>query len=123
MESLATLEDNYAAHKRASAEAQVTPAADVPLMRCVYVSRDGAAVRRMRAELESKADNTRLRDGESAADWTLIGEPAEILEQIQVYEEALGMTHLIATRIRLPGLPEPLLRDSVSLLAETVSGR
>ena len=46
-----------------------------------------------------------------------------MLEQIQAYEETLGMTHMVATRIRLPGLPEPMLRDSVALLAETVGGR
>lgn len=123
MESLATLQQNYAAHRAASAEAQITPAAEVPLMRCVFVSKDASAVRRLREQLEAQTDNARLQDGESAADWTLIGEPNEVLEQIQAYEETLGMTHMVATRIRLPGLPEPMLRDSVALLAETVGGR
>ena len=123
MESLATLQQNYGAHREAADAAQVTPAAEVPLMRCVFVSRDGAAVRRLREQLETQSDNARLQQGERAADWTLIGEPAEVLEQIQAYEETLGMTHMVATRIRLPGLPEPMLRESVALLAETVGGR
>ncbi len=123
MESLATLTANYGAHRAASAEAEVEPATEVPLMRCVFVSRDTAAIKRMREQLHQQTENARLQDGEGVEDWTLIGEPVEVLEQIQAYEETLGMTHMVATRIRLPGLPEALLRDSVALLAETVGGR
>ena len=38
-----------------------------------------------------------------------------------MYIEKLGMTHLIATRLRIAGVEEKIMRDSVALLAETLS--
>ncbi|MEM7099223.1 MAG: LLM class flavin-dependent oxidoreductase [Pseudomonadota bacterium] len=123
MESLATLKTNYAAHAAASDEAQIPRAAQVPLMRTMFTSRDANLVRKLKQEIAANVENTRLQDGEGVEDWTIIGEPEEVLEQIARYEEELGMTHLIATRIRIPGVEEGKLRESVSLLAQTIGGR
>ena len=120
MESLATLKANYAQHRLAAEEAGV-PAPDVvPLMRTVFVSENAATLDTMRQALAERSDNARLADGETYEDWTIVGTPAEVRDQISVYQQDLGMTHMVATRIRVPGIPENVLRDNVALLAETL---
>ena len=120
MESLGTLRENYAQHQAAAVAAGVTPPEVVPLMRTVFVSRDAAQCKQLRESLATQADNTRLQDGETIDDWSIIGEPSFVRERVQAYQQSLGMTHMIATRIRLGGLQEPVLRASVALLAETL---
>lgn len=118
MESLETLKRNYAQHREASAEAGVASPTVVPLMRTVFVSRDTAELARVREALEARTDNARLVEGEGHDDWTIVGEPAEVQERIALYQQELGMNHLIATRLRIGGMDERVLRDSVALLAE-----
>jgi len=122
MESLQTLADNYAQHRQASVTEGVKPAEIVPLMRTVYVSRDATEVAQLRQRLEKEMENSRLQPGETLDDWTLIGDPAFVRDGIQRYQEALGMTHMVVTRLRLSGLPDAQLRNSVALLAESVLG-
>jgi alkanesulfonate monooxygenase SsuD/methylene tetrahydromethanopterin reductase-like flavin-dependent oxidoreductase (luciferase family) len=123
MESLATLEQNYRAHGESAAEAGVALSEVVPLMRTVFVSRDRSMLKQVREELSQRTENARLQAGEQTEDWTIVGEPTEVLEQIALYQERLGMSHMVATRLRIGGIPEPVLRDSVALLAETIGGR
>lgn len=122
MESLQTLADNYARHGQAAADAETALNGEVPLMRCVFVSRDERLVNKVRNEVQQQVENTRLTPGETVDDWTLIGSPSQVLEQIQRYRELLGMTHLVATRVRVGGLADDVLKGSVQLLAETVIG-
>lgn len=122
MESLATLSHNYTQHQAAAAAAGVIAPSVLPLMRTVFVSRDAEQCKRLRDLLSAEMDNSRLQAGESLDDWTIIGEPAFVRERVQAYQQTLGMTHIIATRIRVSGLDEPLLRNSVALLAETLDG-
>jgi alkanesulfonate monooxygenase SsuD/methylene tetrahydromethanopterin reductase-like flavin-dependent oxidoreductase (luciferase family) len=122
MESLQTLADNYAQHRQASVTEGVKPAEIVPLMRTVYVSHDATEVAQLRQRLEKEMENSRLQPGETLDDWTLIGDPAFVRDGIQRYQEALGMTHMVVTRLRLSGLPDAQLRNSVALLAESVLG-
>lgn len=123
MESLKTLADNYAQHRQASVTEGVKPAGIVPLMRTVYVSRDAAEVAQLRQRFEQESENSRLQPGETLDDWTLIGDPAFVRDGIQRYQETLGMTHMVVTRLRLSGLPDAQLRNSVALLAESVLGK
>ena len=123
MESLATLEDNYARHAQAAADAEMPLAPVVPLMRTVFVSTDHNRISAVKKQLGELAENTRLRNGEGLDDWTIIGEPDEVQEKIALYQERLGMTHMIATRLRVGGMDESVLRESVSLLAELVVAR
>ena len=92
-------------------------------MRTLFVSRDQAMLKRVREELAESSINARLEAGELVDDWAIVGQPEEVVEKIGVYQQRLGMTHLIATRLRIGGIPEPVLRDSVALLAETLVGR
>ncbi|NCF43315.1 MAG: LLM class flavin-dependent oxidoreductase, partial [Proteobacteria bacterium] len=122
MEGLQTLAANYAQHRQASLDEGVEPVITVPLMRTVYVSNDAAEIAQLRQRVASEVENTRLQSDEGVDDWTLIGDPAYVRDGIQRYQETLGMTHLVATRLRLPGLAQAKLRASVRLLAQTLHG-
>lgn len=121
MESLATLEANYEQHRLAATEAGVQAPSVVPLMRTVFVSRDEGELAEIRQAMAARTDNARLVEGETHEDWTIVGTPAEVQDQIGVYQERLGMTHMVATRLRIPGIPEDVLRRSVALLAEMIA--
>ena len=121
MESIQTLAANYAEHRQASVEEGVSPADIVPVMRTVYVSNNSTEVAELRKRVESETENSRLQADEGLEDWTLIGDPSFVRDGIQRYQETLGMTHMVATRLRLSGLPESQLRASVTLLAETLA--
>ena len=122
MEGLQTLAANYAQHRQAALKEGVEPASTVPLMRTIYVSNDATETAQLRERVGSEVENTRLLPEEGVDDWTLIGDPVYVRDGIQRYQETLGMTHLVATRLRLPGLAELKLRDSVRLLAQTLDG-
>ncbi len=123
MESIATLEQNYAAHAEAAAEADVSLDGVVPLMRTVFVSTDSAVLADVKRMMAERSDNARLAEHEDVDDWTIIGTPDEVSGKIDEYQARLGMTHLVATRLRIGGLDARLMRDSVALLAETVGAR
>ncbi len=123
MESLSRLEANYKQHRQAAAEAGETYPEVVPLMRTVFVSRDRSVLSDVRKQMAARTENTRLDDGEGLDDWTLMGEPEFVADKIAEYTQRLGMTHLIATRLRIGGLEEAVLRDSVSLLADLTGHR
>jgi alkanesulfonate monooxygenase SsuD/methylene tetrahydromethanopterin reductase-like flavin-dependent oxidoreductase (luciferase family) len=76
----------------------------------------------LRDAMTRQVDNARLEAGETVDDWTIIGEPEYVHERIEAYRHRLGMTHLIATRLRIGGVPETALRASVASLAELVDG-
>lgn len=123
MESLATLEANYASHRLAGA-AEVDC---VPVMRTVYVADDRAETETLkerlhtlpRARVKVRAAGNDSATGENTVDdWAIIGDPGYVREQVQRYREVLGMTHLIATRMRLPGLDPERVRRSVSRLPQ-----
>jgi alkanesulfonate monooxygenase SsuD/methylene tetrahydromethanopterin reductase-like flavin-dependent oxidoreductase (luciferase family) len=122
MESLATLEYNYQQHADAASEAGVSLSGVVPLMRTVFVSKDAKTVAAVKEEISQRTENSRLVEGEGADDWTIVGEPNEVEDKIGLYQERLGMTHMVATRARIGGIEEPVLRESVALLAEIVGG-
>jgi alkanesulfonate monooxygenase SsuD/methylene tetrahydromethanopterin reductase-like flavin-dependent oxidoreductase (luciferase family) len=91
----------------------------VPLMRTVFVSRDVSVLKRTRERLESNANAGSQRDPETKLDdWAIIGEPEQVRDAIERYREAFGMTHLIATRLRIGGVDEAVLERSVNELAE-----
>ena len=123
MESMATLENNYAQHVQAAVAADVAAPATIPLMRSVFVSEDAALLARVKRALAEKSENVRLLEGEGVDDWTLIGTPQQVYAKLQLYQTRLGMTHLVATRLRISGIDETDLRRSVVLLADLVAGK
>ena len=122
MESMSTLEQNYAQHRLSAEEEGVAKPSDVPLMRTVFVSKDARQIEKLRQFMLEQSENSRLAEGETLDDWAIIGEPSYVRERVDEYRQRLGMTHLIATRMRVSGLEEVELRGSVALLAETLGG-
>ena len=92
-------------------------------MRTVYVSGDASEVAQLRQRLEKETETSRLQRGETIDDWALIGDPGFVRDGIQRYQDTLGMTHLVVTRLRLPGLAPAQLRNSVVALAGSVLGK
>ena len=120
MESMSVLLENYDRHRQAASEAgQATPTT-VPLMRTVFVAPDGKVAQRMRDAIVQHTENTRINDGDSVDDWTIVGEANQVRDKIAQYRERLGMTHLVATRLRVPNVEPSLLEGSVQQLAELV---
>lgn len=126
MESRQTLEANYALHRQACAENGHNVPAEVPIMRTVFVSNDKREIERVRDLLERQAGETRRQASAAIArrvpdrvdDWALIGSPLQVGEGIAEYRETLGMTHLVATRLRISGFQDSALELSLRLLAE-----
>ncbi|NKC01478.1 MAG: LLM class flavin-dependent oxidoreductase [Pseudomonadales bacterium] len=121
MESLATLEANYGQHRASAEEAGIAIPTVVPLMRTVFVSKDQKEIDEVKVALTERTDNARLQAGESYEDWTIVGTPSEVEDKIGLYQARLGMTHMVATRLRVSGLADGMLTTSVALLAEIVN--
>ena len=119
MESLVTLEANYASHRAAGAG----NVACVPVMRTVFITRDRGQTDDLKARLRALPRPRAAGNGADAEvdDWAIIGDAGRVREQVQRYREVLGMTHLIATRLRLPGLDPEAVRHSVSQLPELLA--
>lgn len=126
MEALDTLERNYVRHADACRAAGVATPDVVPIMRTVFVSRDEALLREVREALARQADLLRAqtsgplrgRVAESIDSWAIVGTPNEVRDVIGRYRDRLGMTHLIATRLRSAEVGIPALEKSLELLAE-----
>jgi alkanesulfonate monooxygenase SsuD/methylene tetrahydromethanopterin reductase-like flavin-dependent oxidoreductase (luciferase family) len=128
MESFDVLVGNYARHAEACAQAGVVVPNIVPIMRTVFVSRDAARLDRVRDALATQVatmraqanDAMRTRMPESVEEWGIVGTPEQVLARISEYRSRLGMTHLIATRLRIGGIDAEALEDSIHTLAEIV---
>ena len=132
MESLDVLRTNYAALAEAAvANAHPVPQV-VPVMRSVFVSEDASTIARVRVLLDNVPNvgpNSGPNSGPNGGvvvrradaqldDWAIIGTPAEVRARIMCYQRDVGMTHLIATRLRVAGMEHATLRRSLALLAE-----
>ncbi len=128
MESMNTLAGNYARHAQACREADVEVPVVVPVMRTVFVSHDVAVVDRVRAALAAQLTVTRAqatptmrsRMPAMVDEWGVIGTPEQVRTRIADYRRELGMTHLIATRMRIGDIESSLVEESVHTLAEIV---
>jgi alkanesulfonate monooxygenase SsuD/methylene tetrahydromethanopterin reductase-like flavin-dependent oxidoreductase (luciferase family) len=124
MESLAALVRNYARHAQACCDAQQIVPDVVPIMRTVFVATDPALLRRVRcalaeqvAVMRSGANRVmRARLPETEEEWGIVGTPDEVRAQVARYRSELGMTHLIATRLRIAGIDETALEESIRTL-------
>jgi alkanesulfonate monooxygenase SsuD/methylene tetrahydromethanopterin reductase-like flavin-dependent oxidoreductase (luciferase family) len=133
LESLATLEENYAlwrAHLPAGATCAGNGAPSVPVMRSVFVARDEDEARRVRDLLA--AETARLRGagpaasaalaraaGGSLEERALVGTAPAVAEGIARYRERLGMDLLVA-RFEVAGVAPEDCDASLTRLAEEV---
>ncbi|MEE4659539.1 MAG: LLM class flavin-dependent oxidoreductase, partial [Halieaceae bacterium] len=124
LESLAELERNFARHDLALAEhGQPRPETRV-IMRTVFVSDDPALLAELREKLASQPAGPLDRAQQPAVeDICLLGTAAEVAAQLQDYQSALGLTHLVAVRPRVSGLSEEALQESFAQLATLSPGQ
>ena len=121
VETKERLRENLRRHGEASAAAGVARAAEVPIMRSLFVSEDASLVARVRERLQSgAAAATRGRAAGAVDDWAILGTPSQVREQVAAYVEAFGLTHLIVTRLRIGGVPTEVLERSARLAAEVL---
>ena len=121
VETKARLRENLRRHAEASAAAAVPRAAEVPIMRTLFVAEDAAAVARVRERLASGAAvAARGRGADAVDEWAILGTPPEVQEQVAGYVEAFGVTHLIVTRLRIGGVAADVLERSARLAAEVL---
>jgi alkanesulfonate monooxygenase SsuD/methylene tetrahydromethanopterin reductase-like flavin-dependent oxidoreductase (luciferase family) len=130
LETLARLRDNHRRHREGLPDTLRGADLAVPAIRTVFVARNGDARARVADALAAQADAIARRFGDSlphaggaaVEEWALLGEPTEVEDQIGVYREAIGLTHLIA-RIEVPGATPAELEASAEALAELASLR
>ncbi len=121
MESLATLETNYARHTLAAIEAGHAELTTVPIMRTVFVAKNSAESNALRERVHQEAQKSgRLEEDASIDDWSIVGDEAYVRDKFAEYQERLGVSHLVATRLRIPGVDRTTLQRSVEKVAEIV---
>lgn len=122
MEPIAALESNYAHLAAAAATSGLSVPSVVPVMRTVFVSRDREELERVRElireQMRTAITSVIVDPNARIEDRIILGTPEEVQAQIERYREAVGMTHLIATRLRVTGVDDGCLRNSLRLLAE-----
>ena len=106
LETFDELEQNYARHQQAVDEAGLPRPAAVPVMRTVFISTDGGRCRDVRDRLE----------GTPWKDRSMVGSPEAVADQVALYQERLGMTHLVAARPRVGGIEEAWILESLERL-------
>ena len=133
IESMDALDRNFARFREAWAAARTGAPAATPIMRTTFVSRDRARLRAARERLAEQAASLarspvgaiRRGAGVRPDDWALVGEPEEVRDRVEACRERFAMTHLVASRTRLPGLePGDFERslDHLAALRESLGG-
>ena len=125
IESMDALDRNFASFREAWASTGNAEPSAVPIMRTTFVSRDRERLRAAREALARQAASLARSPvgaihrgaGVRPEDWALVGEPEAVRDRIEQYRERFEMTHLIASRTRLPGLEPVDFERSLALLA------
>lgn len=120
METHGVLLENYAQLAVAAREAHQHVPVIVPVMRTVFVSEDQQVLAQVRGLLAAQQLPSLARQlpNERLDERVIVGTQKEVQQQIETYRAAIGMTHLIATRLRVGGIEDERLRRSLRLLAE-----
>ena len=118
IESLSALKNNYAIHAEAMKGEGLTASKIVPVMRSIFISDNAKEIATLKEKLGKRIEKAYLNKNENVDDCTILGCADEVAEKIEHYIDQLGMTHLIATRLRISGLAKKSLKASVESLAE-----
>ena len=118
IESLSALKNNYAIHAEAMKGEGLTASKIVPVMRSIFISDNAKEIATLKEKLSKRIEKTYQSKHENVDDCTILGCADEVAEKIEHYIDQLGMTHLIATRLRISGLAKKSLKASLESLAE-----
>ena len=117
MESLAELSRNYALHAEALATHEQSASPTRAIMRTVFISDDRALTDEVHRKLAAQPRGPLATDNPPAVeDICILGDANEVAEQVAHYQTALQLTHLVAVRPRITGIPETALRESFAAL-------
>lgn len=117
METLENLKANLEVHADAAQAAGHGEVAVRPVMRTVFLGRRRREVDELKARLD--AVGRPLRDDEAAVDdWAIVGDRGFVAAKLDEYRETLNVTHMVVTRLRIGGIDEERLRESVAAVAE-----
>ena len=117
METLENLKANLEVHADAAEAAGHGEVAERPVMRTVFLGRRRREVDELKARLD--AAGRPLRDDEAAVDdWAIVGDRGFVAAKLDEYRETLNVTHMVVTRLRIGGIDEERLRESVAAVAE-----
>ena len=117
METLDNLKANLRLHEEAAEAAGHEPVADRPIMRTAFLGRRRREVEALKARLESAGRPLR-DDGAAVDDWAIVGDRGFVAAKLDEYREALGVTHMVVTRLRIGGIDEERLHESVAEISE-----
>ena len=125
VESLASLENKYGEHRAACEAHGHEPPDMVPVMRTVLISEDRKLLARARELITREARTRRIaQEADSPVDEVAcVGSREQVMDQVETLRERLGLTHFIASRIRLQGMGEDELLRSTEALAGLLSAR
>jgi alkanesulfonate monooxygenase SsuD/methylene tetrahydromethanopterin reductase-like flavin-dependent oxidoreductase (luciferase family) len=121
IETFRELQANFATYDAAVAAAGHTPITVRPVMRTVFVSEDRAAVGALRERLAHIKLPRGLETSPQVDDWAIVGDGVYVRDKLAQYRAALGMSKLIVTRLRVEGVDEPALRDSIARVAQLIT--
>ncbi len=107
MESISTLEANYAAHRQHVANSGDIIIDTVPVMRTIFISNNTSVLNSVRNAV----------DADDIDECAIIGDEAFAADKIAEYEERLGLNYLIA-RGRIPGIKSDVQIASHEALAK-----
>ena len=117
METLESLKANLKLHGEAAEAAGHDEVAVRPIMRTVFLGRRRRELDELKARLDA-AGRPRRDDRAGVDDWAIVGDRGFVAAKLDEYREALGVTHMVVTRLRIGGIEERRLRESVAEVAE-----
>ena len=85
-------------------------------MRTVFIGRHRREVDELKARLGT-AGRPRRDDGAGVDDWAIVGDRGFVAAKLIEYRETLCATHMVVTRLRIGGVEERRLRESVADIA------
>ncbi|MEM0952767.1 MAG: LLM class flavin-dependent oxidoreductase [Pseudomonadota bacterium] len=122
METLTELERNYAIYEEGLAEYEQLAPATRAIMRTVFVSDDVQLIDSVRTKLAQQSRGPLSSEqAPDIEDICVLGNAAEVAEQLAHYRSRLALNHLVAVRPRVAGVPEPALRESFAALPASMS--
>ena len=117
METLEDLRTNLAVHGEAARSAGHDEVAVRPIMRTSFIGRSAREVDELKSRLGA-AGRPGRDDTARVDDWAIVGDRGFVAAKFHEYRETLGVTHMVVTRLRIGGIEERRLRESVADIAE-----